>query len=296
MTKILELLLSNQENSLKSSYWKSAWNHFWKTPSSCIGSFLLIIIFTMAILGPYLNPFSYQEIHLSIKNQSPNLTFWFGTDELGRDVFTRIWQGARISLFVAIAAVIIDLIIGVFWGAIAAFFGGILDEILMRICDVLSSIPYLLMVILLMVVTGPGFLTIIIALACTGWINMARITRAKVLEIKQLDFIHAAIALGATKKRIIFKHIIPNAIGPIIATMTLTIPTAIFAEAFLSFLGLGIQAPYASWGMMASDGLNALRYYPWRLFFPGIMISITILSFNLIADGLRDSLDPRLRS
>ncbi len=249
----------------------------------------------MAAIGPLLTSYTYYETHLPLKNQLPSLQFWFGTDELGRDIFTRIWWGARISLFVGITAATIDLIIGVIYGSIAGLWGGKLDELMMRITDVLYSIPYLLIVILLTVMMGSGLTTIIIALTITGWIPMSRIVRGQMLQLKELDYTQAAIALGASKWRLLFKHLLPNAMGPIITTMTFTVPTAIFAEAFLSFLGLGIQAPVASWGMMASDGLSALRYFPWRLAFPACFISLTMLCFNLVGDGIRDAFDPRLK-
>jgi len=249
----------------------------------------------MAIFGPYFNGYSPYEIHLELKNRAPSWSFIFGTDELGRDVFTRTWWGARISLSIGIIAAVIDVVIGIIWGTTAAYFKGFTDEIMMRICDILCSIPYLLIVILLLVIFGPGFTTIIIALSVTGWINMARTIRGHALQILESDFIQAAHSIGASKRRIIFRHLIPNTFGTIIATVTLTIPVAIFSEAFLSFLGLGIQAPAASWGVMVSDSLSALRYYPWRLFFPASMITLTMLGFNLFGDGLRDSLDPRLR-
>ncbi|HSX12825.1 MAG TPA: ABC transporter permease, partial [Chlamydiales bacterium] len=173
------------------------------------------------------------------------------------------------------------------------YLGGKTDEIMMRISDILYAIPYILVVILLTVVRGSGIITILIAMTCTGWITMARITRAQVLQIKELDYITAARSIGASTPRIIFYHIIPNAMGPILATMTLTIPSAIFTEAFLSFIGLGVQAPAASWGMMVSDALSAMRYYPWRLIFPSAMITLTMLSFNILGNALRDRLDPR---
>lgn len=257
---------------------------------------ILSILCLMAIVGPWLSPYSYSSIHLELKNAPPSLQFWFGSDELGRDIFTRIWWGARISLFVGFTAAIIDATIGVLWGTIAAYAGGKIDELMMRICDILYAIPYLLVVILLTVVRGSGIVTILIAMTCTGWINMARICRSQVLQLKQLDYITAAKSMGASHGRIIFIHLIPNAMGPIIATMALTIPTAIFTEAFLSFIGLGVQAPAASWGVMVNDGLSAMRYYPWRLLFPSAMITLTMISFNLLGNALRDIMDPRLRS
>jgi oligopeptide transport system permease protein len=256
---------------------------------------MLGFLFLMALIGPMISPYTYYENHLPFKNLAPSWEFWFGTDELGRDIFTRIWWGARISLFVGTMAAVIDLIVGIIYGSIAGLWGGKLDECMMRITDVLYSIPYLLIVILLTVMMGPGLITIIIALTMTGWIPTARIVRGQVLQLKQLDYAQAAVALGASKWRLLFRHLLPNAMGPIITTMTFTVPTAIFAEAFLSFLGLGIQAPIASWGTMASDGLSALRYFPWRLACPAFFISMTMLCFNLVGDGTRDAFDPRLK-
>jgi len=245
---------------------------------------------------PLISPYTYYDIDLSAKNLAPSQVHWFGTDDLGRDMFTRIWYGARISLFVGIAAATIDLIVGVLWGGIAALSGGKTDEIMMRLVDVMSSIPSLLIIICLMVVIGPGLHTIIIALSIFGWITMARIVRAQLLQLKQHGFVMAARALGASFWRILFYHLLPNAVGPILVTLTLTVPSAIFAEAFLSYLGLGVQAPIASWGTMANEGLPALDYYPWRLFFPAGFISVTMLSFNLVGDGLSDAFSDVKRS
>lgn len=277
------------------SYWKDAWQRF-KVNKVAMGSLcILFFLFFMAIIGPFLTPYTYYETSLSQKNSPPCMNFWFGTDDLGRDVFTRVWHGARISFFIGFAAAFIDLIIGVLWGGISAFMGKRTDEVMMRIADVLYAVPNLLVIILLMVVMGSGMIPILISLTITGWINMARIVRGQILQIKEQEYVLAATALGASFQRILLKHLIPNALGSILVTITLTIPTAIFIESFLSFLGLGIQAPVASWGTMASEGLPAMKYYPWRLFFPAFFISISMLTFNLIGDGLRDSLDPRLR-
>lgn len=277
------------------SYWQESYERLKLNRFATIGLYTLIVLLVMAIIGPLLTPYTYYETHLHLKNQPPSHQFWFGTDELGRDLFTRVWWGARISFLVGIVASFIDLVIGVLYGSLAASFGGKIEEFMMRLADILYSIPYLLVVILLMVMIGSGITTIILALTLTGWISMARIVRAQILQLKQLDFVKAAQSMGASRFRILFKHLVPNTLGSIIVTVTLTIPTAIFAEAFLSFLGLGVQAPIASWGTMANDGLPALRYYPWRLFFPAGFISLTMLSFNLLGDGLRDAFDPRLR-
>jgi oligopeptide transport system permease protein len=251
---------------------------------------LLILI---ALLTPLISPYTYYETHLTMKNMPPSMEFWFGTDELGRDIFTRIAFGTRISLFVGIGAASIDLLVGVLFGAFAGSSGGKMEEFMMRTADILYSIPYLLTVILLTVIGGGSLFTIIIALTLTGWIGMARIVRGKILQLKEMDFIKAAVALGASRRRILFYHLIPNCMNQIIITMMLTIPSAIFAEAFLSFLGLGVQAPIASLGTMANDGLSALRSYPWRLFFPAGFISVILLSFFVLGESLQSHFDPR---
>lgn len=277
------------------SYWEDSWRRLKVNRRVIFGIWVLLFLILMSIIGPWLSSYAYYETHLPLKNLPPSKQFWMGTDELGRDLFTRVWWGARISLFVGITAAIIDLVIGVIYGSFAGMLGGKVDEFMMRIADILYSIPYLLIVILLIVVLGSGLTVIILALTLTGWISIARIVRGKIIQLKQLDYAFAASALGASRFRILFRHLLPNAIGPIITTMTFTVPTAIFAEAFLSFLGLGVQAPIASWGTMTSDGLSALRYFPWRLFFPAFFISLTMLCFNLVGDGIRDAFDPRLK-
>ena len=252
------------------------------------GTLLLTFIIVLAIIGPWISGYTYFDIDLPNKNQAPSWVHWFGTDDLGRDIFMRIWYGARISLLVGILAALIDMFIGVLWGGTAALAGGIIEELMMRAADVLYAIPYMLVVILSAVFLGTGFVSILVSMTIMGWITMARIVRGQVAKLKHEEFVLASKALGASFSWILFRHLIPNAIGPIIVTLTLTIPSAIFTEAFLSFLGLGIQAPMASWGTMANDGLPALSYYPWRLFFPACFISLTIFAFNLIGDGLRD--------
>ncbi|GEK31574.1 MAG: ABC transporter permease [Kurthia sp.] len=276
------------------SFWKEVWVRFSHNKLAVVGMIIIGIVALMAIFVPWLSPYKYDEI-LGRFNEAPNGSNWFGTDDLGRDVFTRVWYGARISLFIGLAAAFIDLIIGVAWGSIAGLSGGKVDDIMMRIADVLTAVPYLLVVIILLVVLQPGLVPMIIALSITGWVNMARIVRGEVLTIKNQEYVLAARTLGARTGHLIMRHLVPNALGAIIVTMTLTIPSAIFTESFLSYIGLGVPQPKASWGTMASDGNNALDTAPWRLIFPAIFISLTIFAFNAVGDGLRDALDPKLR-
>lgn len=271
----------------------SIWKRLAMNKSALLGMLILGSMAFMAIFGPHFSGYSYYEIDLEAKNQSPNWLHWFGTDDLGRDLFTRVWYGARISLSIGIAAALIDVALGVFWGSVAAYAGGKIEEVMMRFADILYSLPYLLIVIILSLVLGSGFFSILAAMTILGWITMARIVRGQIRQLKQQGFVQAAVALGAGFPRILFRHLIPNAIGPIIVTLTTTIPAAIFVEAFLSFLGLGIQAPMSSWGSMAHDGLPALSFYPWRLFFPALAISVTMLAFNLIGDALSNAFDIR---
>jgi oligopeptide transport system permease protein len=286
---------AEKRQSMQISFWQGVYIRFSENRLAVFALGYLFVLLLLAIIAPMLSPYSYKEQFLDLKNQAPSLKFFFGTDDLGRDLFTRIFYGARISLFVGICAAVIDLLLGVLWGGFAGFLGGWIDELMMRVVDILASIPHLLIVIVLMLVMGSGLLPIIVAMTITGWLGMARMVRGQVIQITKQDYVLAAKALGAGYRRILFKHVIPNIIGPIIVTVTLTIPTAIFVEAFLSFLGLGIQAPASSWGTLASEGLPAMRYYPWRVFFPALFISISMLSFNIVGDALRDSLDPRIR-
>lgn len=272
------------------NFTKRVSNAFFSNSFATISLGTLLIILLMAAAAPLFAQRTYDEIDLALKNLPPSSAHWFGTDDLGRDMFVRVWYGARISLFVGCAAALIDLVVGVLWGGIAAFAGGKIDDAMMRLADILYSIPNILIIICLIVVIGPGLHTIIIALSLFGWITMARVVRAQIMQIKQEGYVIAARTLGASFWRILFRHLIPNATGPITVTLTLTVPTAIFTEAFLSYLGLGVQAPIASWGTMASEGLPALEYYPWRLFFPAALISITMIAFNTVGDALNDAI------
>jgi oligopeptide transport system permease protein len=220
---------------------------------------------------------------------------WFGTDELGRDLFVRVWIGARISLLIGLTGALIELIIGLIYGGISGFKGGTVDNLMMRVVDVLYVIPEVVMMILLIMVMGPGLLTVIIAISSLHWLPMARIVRGQILQIKEQEFVLAAKTLGASPSRLIGKHLIPNVIGPIIVRMTFSIPAAIFFEAFLSYIGMGVPQPLASWGTLAAAGQVRIIAQPHMLLFPAAAISLAMLSFNMLGDGLRDALDPRLR-
>lgn len=257
------------------------------------GLILLFPILLLILFGPSVSGYTYDGVDLIHHNTPPSWEHWFGTDDLGRDVFTRVGYGARISLLVGILAALIDLCIGLFWGGIAGLFGGIIDEILMRVADILYSLPYLLVVILISVALGSGIVSILIAICAVGWITMARIVRGQILLLKEMDYVLAARCLGAKTFRLLFCHLFPSSLNAILVTLTMTIPSAIFAEAFLSFLGLGIQAPQASLGTMAYEGLPSIEYYPWRLFYPAAVISVTILSFHLIAEGTKKDFQVR---
>ncbi|MFB5677350.1 ABC transporter permease [Paenibacillus terreus] len=264
------------------------------------GAVLLLLILAMAWVGPHLTPHTPSMQSLTQTNLPPSAEHWFGTDDLGRDVWARTWAGARISLFIGFAAAVIDLVLGIVVGGISGYMAGRsplgdrIDGVLMRVVEILYSIPYLLVIILLLVIMKPGIWTMVIALSITGWVGMARVVRGQILQLKEREYVLAARMLGMSHTRIIMKHLLPNAAGIIVVNLTFTIPSAIFSESFLSFLGLGIQAPAASWGTMANDSLGViLSGQWWRLFFPGFMISLTMFAFNALGDGLQDVLDPR---
>ena len=251
-----------------------------------ISSFFLILLCLLSLIMPVICSVRYFETNLLMKNTAPCLKFLFGSDDLGRDIFVRIWIGARISLFIGVVAALIDICIGVIYGAISALIGHKTDEKMMRICDIFYSIPRMLVIILFTTLLDKGITTIILAMSITGWIPMARILRAEILQIKNENYVTHAKMIGASNTRILFKYLLRNSLATIITTLTLTIPAAIFTEAFLSFLGLGVQAPVASLGTMAADGLSALSYYPWRIFFPAAFICLTMLAFNILGDSL----------
>lgn len=277
------------------SYWADAWARFRQNRMAVAGLVVLVVIGILSIVGPYLTGYDYRETSLLDTDLPPSPEHWFGTDELGRDIFTRLWFGARISLLIGLLAAAIDLVAGVTMGGIAGYFGGMVDDVIMRIVEIVYSIPSLLVIILLLVVIGPGLGSIVVALGVLGWVGMARLVRGQELQIKQQEYVLAAQALGVRPWKIIVRHLVPNTMGVILVNITLTVPGAIFTEAFLSFLGLGIQDPLASLGSMISSSYQVLRVYPHELFFPALVLSLILLGFNFLGDGLRDALDPRQR-
>jgi oligopeptide transport system permease protein len=277
------------------SYWQDAWRRLKQNKIAMLSLILLILICTMCIIGPYLTPYKFMANDSSTINQAPSAKHFFGTDDIGRDLFARVWEGGRVSIMIGMLGALIDATVGVLYGGISGYFGGIVDDIMMRIVEILSSIPYLIVVILISLMIGKGIGSLVLAMTITGWVGMARLVRGQMLQIKEQEYILAAQALGANSARIITKHLLPNTIGIIIVAITFDIPSFIFGEAFLSFIGLGIQSPGTSWGALAASAQQYLMFYPYQLFFPSLFISLTMLSFNLLGDGLRDALDPRLR-
>ena len=280
-------------------YWSDAWRRLKSNKVALISLIIIIALVILAIVVPIVSPFKYDSQNLALKDLGPNKTNFFGTDKLGRDLFVRVMMGARYSLVIGGAAAIINLFIGVIYGGISGFFGGKIDNIMMRIVDCLYSIPTTIYVVIIMAVLKDtaldktGILSIILALSISYWVGMARIVRGDILQLKQQEFVLAAKTLGASKKRILFRHLIPNCMGSIIVTMTLLIPQAIFTEAFLSFIGLGLNAPLASLGTLCNDAMPAIYTNPYQLFFPAAMICLIILSFNMLGDGLTEALDPK---
>ena len=277
------------------SYWQDAWRRLKRDRLALLGGAAILLILLLAVVGPWLSPYAYDTQNFMESNELPSLKHWFGTDMFGRDLLVRVLYGARISLAVGFVASLINLTIGVIYGGVSGFVGGRTDNFMMRVVDTIYSVPLMIYVILLMVVVGPGLKSIFITLGISYWASMARIVRAEVMRIKNEEFVLAARVLGASSARMLLRHLIPNAMGPILVTLTFSIPRAIFTEAFLSFVGLGVSAPMASWGVLSNDAIGSLAIYPWQLFFPAAAISVTILAFNFLGDGLRDALDPRLR-
>ncbi|MCM3757192.1 ABC transporter permease [Sporosarcina aquimarina] len=307
------------------SFWQDAWLRLRKNKAAIISMVVLVLVVLMALIGPHLNGHDGTTQNLRHANLPPKMPgiekmgimdgygnlsgekvdlyamkkvdeyYWFGTDGLGRDLFTRLWEGTQISLLIAFVAAMIDLVIGVIYGGISGYFGGRTDDIMQRVVEILIGIPTLIVVILMLMIMEPGLMAIIIAISITGWIGMSRIVRAQILKFKNQEFVLAARTLGSNDSKIISKHLLPNVLGIIVINTMFTIPNAIFFEAFLSFIGLGLQPPSASLGTLINDGFKVMEFQPYVLLFPALVISILMIAFNLIGDGLRDALDPKMK-
>lgn len=258
-----------------------------------LGLCVLVFFIAIALLTPLIAPYTYEGQNLDLGAVPPSFQHWLGTDVLGRDQLTRIMYGSRVSLMVGFIATSVALLIGVLWGATAGFLGGRIDAIMMRTVDVLYALPFTIFIILLTVIFGSSMLLLFLAIGAVEWLTMARIVRGQVLTIKRQEFVEAAVSMGLSPWQIITRHLIPNVLGPIIVYTTLTIPSVILLESFLSFLGLGIQPPQSSWGSLISGGVETMEEYPWLLIFPGLALSLTLFSLNFLGDGLRDALDPK---
>ena len=275
------------------SLWHDAWLRLRKNRAAVTGGAILLVMVVLAILTPWIAPYGYEVQNLDLGATPPSAAHWLGTDIFGRDLLTQILYGGRISLAVGFIATAVALVIGVTWGAIAGYVGGRVDSVMMRFVDILYALPFMIFIILLMVVFGRNILLLFLAIGAVEWLTMARIMRTQVQSLRQQEFVEAAVSLGLSPFAIIFKHIIPNALGPIIVYTTLTIPSVMLLEAFLSFLGLGIQPPQTSWGLLISYGAETMEEYPWLLIFPGMALTVTLFSLNFLGDGLRDALDVR---
>ena len=277
------------------TYWQDAWRRLKQNKIAMISLTILTLLTILCIIGPSLSGYEFEVTDSNSVNLFPSKEHWFGTDSLGRDLFARVWVGGRVSLLIGIIGTFISITVGTLYGGISGYVGGKVDHYMMRTIEILVSIPSLVMVILLSLYLGSGIVSLIIALTAFGWIGTARMVRGQVLQIKQQEFVMASISLGASPMRVITKHLIPNTLGIIIVGITFRIPGLIFAEAFLSFMGLGVQIPNTSWGALAATARENIMFYPYQLFFPSLMIALTMLSFSLLGDGLRDALDPKLR-
>lgn len=305
------------------TFWQDARKRLFKNPGAVVGLVILVSIILMAIFAPMFSKFDYksQNIrHVKVPPKMPIVstlgvmngkdskgvdvyaqkdideTYLFGTDSLGRDIWTRVWTGARVSLFIAVLAAIFDLVIGVSYGGISAYYGGRVDIVMQRIMEVITGIPSLVVVTLFIMVFNPGIVSISLAMAVSGWTGMARVVRSHVLRLKNQEFILASKTLGSSDIRLILKHLFPNVIGPIVVMIMFSLPSAIFYEAFLSFIGLGLQPPDASLGVLINEGFQALQNYPYMMFIPSTVVCLLIFSLNLLADGLRDAVDPKMRN
>ena len=285
--------LAQEHAEQGTSLWRDAWHRLAKNKLAVVSAVFVLLLLFACFVGPLLGVQAYEKTDLSVGATKPGAQHWFGTDTLGRDQFSRVLFGGRISLSVGAVATGVSLIIGVLYGAMAGYFGGKLDSAMMRVVDILYALPFTVFVILLMVLFGRNIFILFLVIGCVEWLTMARIVRGQVQALRKQEFIEAARALGLRKRRIILRHMIPNVMGAVIVYATLTVPSVMLLEAFLSFLGFGVQPPMSSWGTLISEGSRSMEEYPWLLFFPALFFSATLFSLNFLGDGLRDALDVR---
>ncbi|HEX5699800.1 MAG TPA: ABC transporter permease [Rubrobacter sp.] len=277
-------------------FWGDAWRRLKRNRIAVAAGCVIILIIALAFVGPWLTPYTPSEQVLERQYKTPSLSgFWFGTDEFGRSMFDRVWVGTRVSLYIAALVTVMDMCVGMAYGALSGYYGGRVDNVMQRIVEILVGIPILIVAVLTMLILEPGILSLTIAIGLTGWTSSARLIRGQVLSLKEQEFFLASRSLGANTFRLISKHLIPNVFYILIITLMYTVPTAVFFEAFLSFIGLGIQPPAASLGALISDGAHQMRFYPYMLIFPAAVLVTITISFRLLGDGLRDALDPRMR-
>ncbi len=281
--------------TLPSSYWKVTWKRFCANKVAVIAAIVMLLIIFLCIFGPVFSGYQFEQMDMKAKNQMPSLSHFFGTDQLGRDLFTRVCRGGRISITIGVAGAFISVIVGCLYGGISAYMGGAVDTVMMRIVEIISSVPHLLVVIMISIVLDSKSIgTLMFAMLVTSWCDLSRLVRSQMLQISQSEYVMAARQLGVHSIKIVLTHLIPNCMSIIIVNLTFRIPGLIFSEAFLSYVGLGVQSPETSWGALASAATASFLTHPNQLFFPTLMISLTMLCFILIGDGLRDAMDPKL--
>jgi len=275
------------------SLWRDAWLRLRKNKMAVGGAIFILVLTLASFLSPFIAPHAYDAQNLALGATPPSASHWLGTDDLGRDLLSRLLYGGRISLSVGLAATVVAVLIGVLYGTISGYVGGRVDMVMMRLVDILFSLPFIIFVILLMVIYGRNILLLFMAIGAVEWLDMSRIVRGQVMSLKKQEFIEAALALGLRKRRIILRHMIPNVLGIVIIYSTLIVPRVMLTEAFLSFLGFGVQPPMSSWGTLINEGARSMEEFPWLLIFPGLFFSTTLFSLNFLGDGLRDALDVR---
>jgi oligopeptide transport system permease protein len=277
------------------SLWQDAWRRLKRNRAAMAGLVILAVVALLAILAPLLSRYAFDAVDFDAISVPPDAAHWFGTDDLGRDLFARTLYGGRISLLVGLVATVVSLLLGVSYGAISGYVGGAVDSLMMRLVEILYSVPFIFLVILLMVLFERSILLIFVAIGAVEWLDMARIVRGQAMALKRREFVEAARSMGVEGWTMIRRHIIPNTLGPVVVYATLTVPRVILIESFLSFLGLGVQEPMTSWGVLISDGARLMETQPWMLIFPASFLAATLFAFNFLGDGLRDALDPRDR-